>query len=258
MRGLVLLAACTVSATACATDPLVLAPRFEPGASRLYRLQTSAHTSLESVSGTREVDATLEATVRITVIDSDAEGARLRLSLEPVDATRDGKPASLPARQDVTIDVGLDGALRSVSGDDGSASAPGDPSASSLVGVVGPVLPSERVHLGDRWTRALGADGEQVGRVVSLRRLNREDSVALALSTRRSVSQSRSLEGRPLTLEGTELATSDLDWSLVGGYAIRIVTTARTTLIIRSGTLTGGTVTVDATTELTLEVRGRS
>lgn len=237
---------------ACSATPIRLAPRFELGSSTRYLLTTDALTTFSGASGNRILRSTLEATTVLEVSGVGPQGVTLTVSVTPTAATRDGTQIETPAAQEVEVRVAADGSLIEILGDDTTA-ALGAFSASDLAGVLGPVLPDRRVHLGDRWDDAV-SDGRTQGRVVSLRRTLGFDSVVLALRSSRTVERRRSLDGRPLSLDGIERSATMMDRALADGSVVSLETDARTTLTVRSGTLLGGRVLIEARTRLTREV----
>ncbi|MFP5225499.1 MAG: hypothetical protein ACLGH3_08135 [Actinomycetota bacterium] len=233
---------------ACSTPAIRLAPTFEAGSVRRYTLSTESRTVFTGPGGDRALTSTLAAETTLEVLGISPLGVLLGITVSPTSATRDGAPIEPPPEQTAEVRVGPDGSLIEIVSDDATDTL-GSFAASDLAGVLGPVVPEEEVALGYRWEER-NEGSIQRGRVVSLRRTQGIDCVVLSLSSSRTVERRRSLDGRPLTLDGVERTATTMDRSLEDGYPVRLETVANTSLTVRSGTLLGGSVVIEATTTM--------
>lgn len=234
--------------SACATSPISLSATFAEGTVYRYTLDSESSTTFVGATGTRRFTATLQATSEITIESVTVDATVISIAMTPVAATRDGATSDLPLPQTVRVEIAPDGALRRVLDVDDQSVIDAF-TASDLAGIFGPVLPTDPQHLGSRW-QTIDDVADYRGRVVSLRRTEGIDCVVLALQASRHVERRRTLDGRPLTLEGLERTSTRMDRALDGGYPVASETTAEAELQVRSGTLVGGDVTITATTRL--------
>jgi hypothetical protein len=248
LRLLVALSGLPLLLQACATPAISLAPTFEVGSVQRYTLTTESNTVFTGSSGARALASTLTADTTLEVLGISPLGVLLKITVSPTEATRDGVPIEAPPSQVAEVRVGSDGSLIEIVSDEATDTL-GSFAASDLAGVLGPVVPEGPVALGHRWEdRSEGS--VQRGRVVSMRRTQGTDCVVLSLTSSRTVERRRSLDGRPLTLDGVERTATTMDRSLEDGYPVRLETVADTRLTVRSGTLLGGSVVIEATTTM--------
>jgi hypothetical protein len=251
MRRLAAVLALALAVPACATPAVRLEPRFPLGEVRSYRLVVDAVTRIE-VPGLAGTDRTrLIAIARIEVTRASAEGATLAVRLTPTRLERNGSPVSTPQPQDAVVEVGPDGALRSVSSVGGLPAAPGG--VEEIAPLLDAGFPAGRRHVGSRWRRELGdGRGSQSGRVAALRVTGGERTAIVALATRRDLQVERPVAGANLTLEGTETAAGEVAFAFDRGYAVRVSSEGEARLKVGGGKSTPGGVVIVTNAEMTL------
>jgi hypothetical protein len=222
----------------------------------------------------------LVATTTVRVVETSVSGTTLTLTVSPRSLTRDGKASSLPAPQQIRIDVGADGVVRHVT-TVGSQPAPvASTDVEDLVPLIGPPAPPGRPHLGDRWkpsrseptpassptgspvptvsptpTRSPTATLVEEARFAALRVIEDYDCAVIAVSARRPVVRDRVIAGRALRLTGTEFAASEIAFAFREGVPVSVKSDSEARLAISGFAAEGGTVTVATKTSIVLQRR---
>jgi len=246
-RALASLALVACALSACATPPIRLAPAFPLGAVRVYSLSIRGVTAAEDRPGVRE-ETSLEARWTVEVLEVDGDASTLRLTLTPLRFLRDGRETDLD-EQSVRAVVGPDGTVRSVEAEGGIVSEVLQPD--EIVPLLGQPLPTEELHVGSRWSRALATAGtvgpvEQTGRLSALRVEEGYDTAVVIVGTHRPLTITRQVGEQPVTLAGDEVSTSEIAFALREGFPVVITTHARGRFEVQGfGTPTGGAFTIE-------------
>lgn len=254
MRRLAATTVLAIATVACATPAIRLEPRYAAGEVRTYRLIADAETRID-VEGLRSTERTrLVATSRLEVTRAAADGATLAVRLTPTRFERDGRPVELPPRQEAVVEVGPDGALRSVTSVGGvPVEQAAEANVEALVPLLGAGYPSGRVRLGSRWTSELpDGRGTQRGRVAALRFVDGERAAIIALATRRVLELARPISGAELRLRGTETSAAEIAFAFDRGLPVRVTSEGEARMEVEGGSRRPGSVVIVTETELRL------
>lgn len=232
--------------TSCAPrQELAIEPNLSAGTSLRYGFDASVLTTL-SQGALDTVRSTLEGTVEIEVLAEDAQSTRLRIRFTPTASSRDGEPTEPGPSQSREVTLRPDGSV--VAGTAGQGQlGNADLQPELLATVLHPAVPSPLSEPGARW-RGVGTSGQ----LVALDRSEGRDLAELLLRREESVQRQRTLDGRPVDLVGIERTSTTLMWDLDAGFPTRAELRSTATLEVRAGALIGGTITIDATTTVTL------
>jgi hypothetical protein len=254
--------------TACAAPRFDLRARFVPGEKRAYRLVADATVRFSFGAASTSERSQLTATATIDVVESAASGSTLLLTIASTKLIRDGKRATTPPPQQITIVVDPDGRVTRVTGaTDQTSLASAD--IEDLVPLIGPPLPPGRVHVGDRWTpdaatpsttpgpaspspSPTASTGTEEARLSALRIVEGYRCAIVAISTRRPVVRERTIAGDTLRLAGIEFAASEIAFAFREGLPASVRSDSESRLAIAGGTAQGGSVVIATKTELTL------
>jgi hypothetical protein len=237
-----LLAIAALPSAACAPRrELRIDPGLVAGAALTYSFDASVTTTLEQRTRAT-VRSTLAGTVELDVLDVLAEGWRLRVRFTPTSSSRDGEATEPGPAQEREVTLLGDGTVQA-GGQDGDALVDAELEPELLATVLDPSVPSLLERAGTRWTDENGS-----GRLVALDRSGGRDLAELELRRERSVTRSRSLDGRPIDLEGSERTQTLLTWDLDAGIPTLASVASTAEFEVRAGALVGGTITIDATT----------
>lgn len=254
MRSLILLLGLLLACVACAAPDITLTSRFLPGEVREYRVVADAEVAISAAELTTTEGTHLEARTRVVVDQVTATATTLTMTITPLKLTRDGKPVDPPGEQRVRIEVGPDGQIDRVTPEEGTGAL--DPAEiEDLVPLIGPPLPAKRVHLADRWGRAIAGTsgtGFQDARLAALRVVGGYDCGIVALSTRRPVVREREIAGRMLRLEGVEYAAGEIAFAFREGLPVTVRSNGEARLAISGGPAAGGAVVIRSNSVLTL------
>lgn len=256
MRRAGLAALLALAVASCAAPEFRLASRFSAGETREYRVVADAAVTISAAELTTTERTRLEARTRLTVEQVSSAGATLLMTITPQRLTRDGEPTDVPAEQRVRIQVATDGRIVGVTPAEGTA--PLDAAEiEDLVPLIGPPLPSGRVHLADRWSRPLAAPsgspaGVQDARLAAVRVIDGYDCGIVSLSTRRPVARVREIAGATLRLEGVEYAAGEIAFAFREGFPVSIRSNSEARLAVSEGPAAGGGVVIRSTSVLTL------
>lgn len=264
--------------SSCAAPKFDLRPRFLSGEVRVYRLTADATVSIAAGRAATSERSLLVATTTLRVEATSASGTTLTLTVSPRSLTRDGKASSLPAPQQIQIDVGPDGLVRQVT-TVGSQPAPvASTDVEDLVPLIGPPAPPGRAHLGDRWTPSRpqptpsqsGSPAASASatptpsststpvdevRFAALRVIEDYDCAVIAVSARRPVVRDRVIAGRALRLTGIEFAASEIAFAFREGLPVSVRSDSEARLAISGFAAGSGTVTVATKTSILLQRR---
>jgi hypothetical protein len=242
---------------ACATPPIRLSQAWRLGDERTYLLTADATTTVD-VTGTPTIQhTTLRARSVLTVVGVEAGETRVRLRLEPEAFAIDGVPQDRPS-QEVELVVGPAGDVVRVESVGGlPADLVGD--VEDLAPLLGAPLPTELLHLGDRWERPVTppegtglAVGRQVGRVGALRVVGGRDCAIIRLTMRRPIARNRTVGGQQLALVGNEFSASEIAFAFRDGFPMRIDTEAEGRFRAISQGFVAGSVEIVQTSALRL------
>jgi hypothetical protein len=256
-----------IALAGCAAPRFDLRARFATGEVREYRLVADATVRFSFGRAATSERSHLVATARIDVAATTGTGTTLLLTITPTTLTRDGKRATTPPPQQIRIGVDTDGRVTQVTGaTDQTSLATAD--IEDLVPLIGPPLPSRRVHLGDRWSRAAAlpgfspspapapsptaTPGTQAARLAALRIVEGYRCAIVAISTRRPVVRERTIGGSPLRLEGLEFASSEIAFAFREGFPASVASDSEAHLGIAGGAAPGGSVIIATKTSLML------
>ena len=249
----------TLGLAACAAPELRLNSRFSSGEVRLYRVIADAEVTISAAELTTTERTRLEATTRVVVERVTPTSTTLTMTITPVKLTRDGKPVDPPPEQRVAIEVGRDGQIQRVTPAEGTGELDAA-EIEDLVPLIGPPLPAGRVHLADRWTRAIPAasgtiGGVQDARLAAVRVVGGYDCGIVKISTRRPVVREREVAGTALRLEGVEYAAGEIAFAFREGLPVTVRSNGEARLAISGGPAAGGGVVIRSNSVLTLVSR---
>ena len=256
MRRLLLGVSMLLVVSACAAPEFRLASRFAPGETREYRLVSDATVTISAAEVTSTERTRLQARTRLVVESVTGGTTTLMMTISPQRLTRDDTPVERPAEQRIRIVVGRTGDIDSLTPLEGTGQLDAA-QIEDLVPLIGPPLPSGRVHLADRWTRQLaGAPGIPSGvqnlRLSALRVIDGYDCGIVALSTRRPVARENEVAGTTVRLEGVEYGAGEIAFAFREGFPVSIRSNGEARLAISEGPAAGGGVVIRSTTALTL------
>jgi hypothetical protein len=256
MRRFGILIALALLNGACAAPELQLTSRFSPGEVRLYRVLADAEVTISIADATSTERTRLEATTRVTVEQVTEGVTTLGMTITPVHLTRDGRRIETPSEQEVRIEVGSDGQIDRVTSVEGTGELEAA-EIEDLVPLIGPPLPAGRVHLADRWRRALPGPagtpaGTQDARLAGLRVIDGYDCGIVALSTRRPIVQEREIAGNLFRLEGIEYAAGEIAFAFREGMPVTVRSNGEARLAISGAAAEGGGVVIRSNSVVTL------
>lgn len=249
---------------ACATTTIRLTPAFVEGDVRTYELRTSSTTTLELPGRASTVRADLVAKSTIQVRSTSADQSEIHVTLVPERYTKDGRAAALPVQQTADLIVGPDGSVRSITSVGGLPPEIAGAGVADLAPLLGPSLPTGRMHLGQTWHRSVstpsagpapvpsGAPIEETGRVAALRVVGGYDCAILRIGARRPIARDQSVGDQDVRISGIEFSTSEIAFAFKAGFGVRMSTDARARFALESGTFSGGSLVVASTTVLRL------
>ena len=222
----------------------------------MYRVVADAVVSISAAQLTTTERTRLDATTRIVVQQETATSATLTMTITPIALTRDGRRADLPAEQSVSLEVARDGRISGVTPREGTGALDAA-QIEDLVPLIGPPLPAGRVHLTDRWTRAIPSStgsgtGVQDARLAAVRIVGGYDCGIVALSTRRPVVREREIAGTMLRLEGVEYAAGEMAFAFREGFPVSMRSRSEARLAVSGGPAAGGGVVVRTNSSLRL------
>ena len=254
VRRVVILLCLGLVLAGCAAPEFRLQARFSPGEVRHYRLVADARVRVSAANASQVERSRLIADTRLEVEDLTGGVATVLLTITPRTLTRDGERAGVPASQQVRIRVSPEGRVTEVAPLGGAPQTLEATDIEDLVPLIGPPLPSGRVHLADRWSRrpAGAASGFQNARLASLRVVDGFDCAVVATSTRRPVSRQRDIGGSPLTLRGIEYASGEIAFAFRHGLPVTVRSQAEARLAVSGAGGQGGGVVISTLTSLTL------
>ena len=233
-------------ATSCAPrQELVITPHLTAGTKLSYGFQASVITTLSQLDRDT-VRSTLSGIVDLEVLTDDARGTELRIRFTPTASTRDGEPTEPGPAQSRDVTLRPDGTVRAdgiQQGQLGNA----DLQPELLATVLHPDVPSPLAEPGIRWETDSSS-----GQLVALDRSDGRDLAELLLRREVAVQRQRTLDGRPVDLDGIERSSTMLTWDLDDGIPTRAELHSSATLDVRAGALLGGTITIEATTSVRL------
>jgi len=241
-----------VAPTACATPPVTLQHRFEPGASRVYRVEVETDTVIDAGGIDRTERETLQAESRLDVLETGAAGATVRLTITPERRTLDGEVVAAPAAQSAEVVIAPDGTVREVRRIGGLTPEVAGTDPDELIALLGPPLPQGRVRVAQRWRTPLPDGGEQRGRVRSLRVVDGYDCAIVVLGTARRLERVRRAGGATVRLAGTETAATEIAFAFRDGFPVEVTTDAEARMQVLAGAVTGGDVVITTHTEIRL------
>ena len=258
---LVIVAGLAALLGACAVPEFRLDARIGARETREYRLVADAEVRIAASSVSSVERTRLEAKTTVTTQSQTAAGTVLLLTITPVHLQRNGNAATVPAAQQVLIEV-AGGRVTRVTNVEGSTELE-TAALEDLVPLIGPPLPPGRVHLGDRWTATPASPagvpaGVQQVRLAALRVVGGYDCAVVALSTRRPVVQERTIGGTPLRLQGVEFGAGEIAFAFREGMPVSLRSTGEARLGVSGATASGGSVVIRTVTTLTLLRRSQT
>ncbi len=228
LRRLFLLLLLVASTGACRPETVSLTYTLETGSVLTYRLAAHAEAEWDIAGpGRGSYDAVFD--VSETVLESDEEGAAIRVVMTPTSVAEEGLPSPGPATRTFTLRITAEGEVSEVVDVEGVPAEALDAEDLSFIGTYRPRLPPQAVALGDEWradqrlqigplfqhiqTRGelsalrLGADGTR------LARLGYEGEGPLVWTTE--------LSGGSAELNGSARITSTATFAIDDGYLER-------------------------------------
>lgn len=235
--GLLLLSACAQ------TTPIQIVPRLDADTVLTYQFDSEVSTTIDEIPP-RRVEATLSGRVTLSVLDVTEDGIRMRVRVEPTASSRDGIQTSPGGPQERVVLLLSEGGVVSDPGPGGTiGDADLDPDA--IATLLRPEVPDGLLSPAASWR-----SDDVEGHVVEVLKRDGQDLVRLALQRQREVTLVRTMEGRPIDLNGIETSVSDLYWNLGSGvpWAATVETSAH--LDVRAGAQQAGVIKVEAMTRI--------
>lgn len=183
----------------------------------------------------------------ITVVSTGGEETELHLSVRWDRYLRDGARSTPPAEQTADLIVGPDGRAVRITAIGGVPPAVAGADVSSIAPLLGPSLPTHRVHLGDRWTAndALTSGARQEGRITALEVVGGYRCAIVRVGVQRPITRTQAVGQQQIELTGTEFSTSEIAFAFRSGFAVRVETAATARFTVRSATFSGGSLEVE-------------
>lgn len=223
---------------------ITIEPRLDQGTVLRYAFDADVRTTLSRTSAST-IRSTLTGRVELIVLEVTDQGSLLRITVTPDTSTRDGIATEPGPSQTREVLLQPSGVVIENPDEQNLGDAALQPDL--LATVLHPDVPSPLAHPGERWR-----DDGSSGRLIGLDRAEGRDLAELLLLTEHEVSRQRSLDGRPIELEGTEETSTTLLWDLDAGIPTRAELRSVASLQVRAGALLGGTVRIDASTTVSL------